>query len=317
MSFQSQRILTKSNPLMILNNDMVTSPNGPHLSIIIASYNSRNTIGRCLESLRSQKTHGTFETIVVDTSTDGTAAIVKKRFPEVRLYNFSERKFCGDARNWGISVAKGEIIAFIDADCVADSRWVDEILKAHQFMVLAVGGAIANGEPSNLVGWASYFCEFSQWMPTTPATWFTDVAGANMSYKKEIFDRYGFFIEGTYCSDTDLHWRLGRDGYRLRFIPSMLVSHKSIDRLDRFLKHEFFHGRCFAEVRIQGQGFSRRKRFLYVTFSPLIPLRLLFKIGLNNRRNKIYLSHFLKSLPLVALGLICWSLGEAVGYAGG
>jgi len=302
---------------MTPNNVMMTLPNGPHLSIIIASYNSRNTIERCLESLRNQNTRGTFETIVVDTSTDGTAAIVKRRFPEVRLYNFSKRKFCGDARNWGVSVAKGEIIAFIDADCVADSTWVDEILKAHQSMVLAVGGAIANGEPSNLVSWASYFCEFSQWMPTTPANWFTDIAAANMSYKREIFDRYGVFIEGTYCSDTDLHWRLGRESYRLQFVPSILVSHNSIDRLDCFLKHEFFHGRCFARVRIQGQGFSRWKRLLYVTCSPLIPLRLFAKIALNNMRNKIYFLQFLKSSPLVALGIICWSLGESVGYAGG
>lgn len=214
-------------------------------------------------------------------------------------------------------MAQGGIIAFIDADCVAEKNWIDEILRAHESPYLAIGGAIANADPKTFVGWAAYFTEFSQWMPETWVQWQDDIAAANMSYKKEIFDRYGGFIEETYCSDTDLHWRLGRDGYRLRFIPSILVSHRSINRLDRFLKHEFFHGRCFARVRVQGQGFSRWKRCLYVTFAPLIPLRLFLKITLNNMRNRIYASQFLKSSPIVALGLICWSLGEAVGYAEG
>ena len=213
-------------------------------------------------------------------------------------------------------MAKGKIIAFIDADCVAEKNWIEEILGAHESPYLAIGGAIANADPKSFFGWAAYFVEFSQWMPETWVQWQDDIAAANMSYKKEIFDRCGGFIEGTYCSDTDFHWRIKRRGYRLRFFPSMLISHKSMDRLDRFLKHEFFHGRCFARVRVQGQGFSKCTRLLYVIFAPLIPLRLFLKIALNNMRNRIYFSQFLKSSPLVALGLICWSLGEIVGYAG-
>jgi len=287
----------------------------PDASVIIASYNSRETIVACLKSLEEQRTTGSFEIIVVDSSTDGTSELITKEFPEVKLYRYAQRKFPGDARNAGISVAKARIIAFIDADCVAEKNWIEQILRAHESPYSAIGGAIANADPKSFVGWAAYLVEFSQWMPETCVQWQDDIAAANMSYKKEIFDRCGGFIEGTYCSDTDLHWRLGRDGYRLRFVPSILISHKSINRLDRFLKHEFFHGRCFARVRVQGQGFSRCKRWFYVTLAPLIPLRLFLKIALNNMRNRIYFSEFLKSSPLVALGLICWSFGESVGYA--
>jgi len=292
-------------------------PKKPQLSVIIASFNAEETIAACLESLENQTTDKSFEIIVVDSSTDGTAELVEKRFPNVRLYKFSERKFCGGARNFGISVARGEIIAFIDADCTADSNWVDEILKAHRFPHLAIGGAIANGDPGSFVGWAAYFCEFSHWMPGTQPKWLDDIAGTNMSYKKEIFDKYGAFIEGTYCSDTDFHWRIGKDGHRLRFVSSILVSHYNIDNLERFLKHEFYHGRCFARVRIQAQNFSRWKRLVYVTFSPLIPLRIFLKVASNGVRNRIYFRQFLKTSPLVVLGLIWWSMGEVAGYATG
>lgn len=289
-------------------------PDDLQLSVIIASYNSGSTIERCLQSLRTQSTHATFETIVVDSSTDGTASLVEERFPEVRLYKFSERKYCGDARNWGISVAEGDIIAFIDADCEADSKWVEAILKAHQSLDLAIGGAIANGEPSNIVAWAGYFCEFSQWMPKTPTTFFEDVAGANMSYKRTVFEELGDFVEGTYCSDTDFHWRLGRIGHCIRFVPSILVHHHSIQSFPRLIRHEYHHGQDFAMVRVLGKEFSRLRTLIYVASCFLIPAKLFLQIVLRNLRNSVYASAFLQSIPLLILSLISWSAGECVGY---
>jgi glycosyltransferase involved in cell wall biosynthesis len=302
---------------MVFRNKVVHMPNEPQLSIIIASFNAERTIGKCLRSLRNQKTNRLFEVIVVDSSTDGTGEFVEKAFPDVKAYRFPERKFPGDARNIGIALAKGKIIAFIDADCRAAGNWVEEIAKAHETPCLAIGGAIANDNPGSYVGWAAYFCEFSHWMPGTRSRWLDDIAGANMSYKKEVFDEYGGFIEGTYCSDTDFHWRIGKDGHRLRFEPSILVSHHNIDNLKRFLTHEFYHGRSFGRVRIQGQDFSRWKRIVYVVCAPLIPPKILSRVALNVARNRVYLPQFIAALPLLVTGIICWSMGEVVSYAGG
>lgn len=289
----------------------------PELSLIIASYNAETTIQECLQSLTAQIGGHSFEIIVIDSSADKTPEIVNTHFPQVRLFHFDERKYCGDARNIGISEARADIVAFIDADCTAKENWVQEILRAHQSDNPAIGGTVDIANPDSYVGWAAYFCEFSQWMPGTPTGWMDDIAGANMSYKKEIFDKHGVYVKGTYCSDTHFHWRLAEEGNFLRFIPSIIVSHCNIDKLDRFFKHEFFHGRCFARVRAQSKCFSKWKRYTYAVFSPLIPLRLLAKVGFNNLKNRVYFNQFLKSLPLLKLGIICWSMGEAVGYIEG
>lgn len=287
------------------------------LSVIIASYNSSKTVEKCLESLKNQKTDKIFEIIVIDSSTDDTATLVEKRYPSVRLHRFLERKFCGNARNWGVSVATGKIIAFIDADCVASSDWVSKILTAHQSSHLVIGGAIANGNPDSIVGWAAYFCEFSRWMPNTPSAWMADVAGANMSYKRKVFRDVGKFIERTYCSDTDFHWRLEKIGHHPQFVTSILVFHHNIDTFLKFILHEFDHGKSFAQVRVSGKKFSKLRRLIYATFFFLIPLKLLLEIGFRNFKNRIYGIHFLKSLPLLIPGLISWSFGECVGYIGG
>lgn len=286
------------------------------LSVIIASYNSKRTIKDCIWSLENQTTDKDFEIIVIDSSTDDTAKFVKERFPRVNLYQFQEKKYPESARNIGISIAKGEIIAFIDADCIADKNWINEILKAHQSPQPVIGGAIANGN-LGYVGWAAYFCEFTQWMPGTNTKWLVDLATANTSYKREVFEKYGNFMEGTYSADTAFHWRLCQNGIRIHFVPSILVYHCYIDNFIKFLSHEYFHGQSFARVRVEAKKFSKLKRFIYVTLSPLIVLKLFLRTGIINLKNRIYLLHYLKAIPLLMLGIIFWTTGECVGYAKG
>jgi len=284
------------------------------LSVVIASYNARATVAGCLRSLRAQSAAGAFEVILADSSTDGTADLVASSFPEVRILRSASRMYCGDARNASIRQARGPVVAFIDADCEADPSWAEEILRAHGGDAQAVGGTIANAEPANLISWAAYFSEFSDWMPGRAARWTGDIAGANMSYRKSLIEEHGPFIEGTYCSDTEFHWRLERKGIRLRWEPSIRVTHKSIRNLAKFLKHEFEHGRYFARVRLRAQGLSRRRRLLMGCAGPLIAAKLLCVIALRNARNPKYLGHFLASSPLTALGTVLWTAGECAGY---
>ncbi len=287
----------------------------PLLSVIVATFNARETIRTCLRSLEAQTARSSIEVIVVDSSSDGTATIVQSEFPWVRTIVFPQRKYCGEARNAGLIQARGRIISLTDADCTPQENWVQQILEAHERNLdLAIGGAIANGNPESLIGWAAYFCEFSAWMPGSPAGSRADIAGANMSYKREAFDRYGNYIAGTYCSDTEFHWRLQREGLSLRFDPGMQVSHRNISSFGRFLAHEFQHGRSFARVRVKAQCFSLARRMVYALFFGLIAAKLLLQIIGWNFRTRKYIGHFCASFPLTLIGVITWSLGEASGY---
>jgi len=289
----------------------------PRLSVIVASYNALKTIEACLRSLEQQRTTQSFEVIVVDSGSDGAGKLIQKHFPLVTLCNFSKRMHCGEARNVGIRIARADLIAFLDADCVADGDWIERILSSHQASDPAIGGAIDNCNPMSFIGWAAYFCEFSRWMPGSRTQWIDDIAGANMSYKKEVFDRYGTFIKGTYCSDTEFHWRMGRTGVRLLFEPTILVSHHNIDNFKQFVRHEFIHGRSFGRVHLKAKGFSSGIRVLKVLGLPLCILRILGKILFFNFRNRIYFSRFLLTMPLILLGSISWSIGQVTGYAQG
>jgi len=98
------------------------------LSVVVPSYNSHPTIKKCIESLLKQEIEADYEIIVVDSSSDEGVAEILKEFPEVKLYRFRKRLNAGQARNIGTKASRGDIIAFIDSDCVAPENWLKRIL---------------------------------------------------------------------------------------------------------------------------------------------------------------------------------------------
>jgi glycosyltransferase involved in cell wall biosynthesis len=286
------------------------------VSVVIVTFNAERHIARCLEALAAGHTDQPHEIIVVDSGPDRTAQIVAGRFAHVKLIRFDHRKYPGDARNHGIAAAQGRLIACVDADCVAAGDWIDRIVAAHeQSDALAIGGAIGNGEPANLVAWAAYFCEFTHWMPGQPARVLADVPAANVSYKRQAFERYGMLIEGTYCSDTEFHWRFAPG--RIAFDPTIHVDHHSRERTFGYFAHEFGHGRAFGRVRCTRDDFGRGKCLVYVLLGWLVPAVVLGRIVRNECRARYRVGRFIRCLPWLIGGVVCWVSGEWVSYLRG
>lgn len=289
------------------------SPPRPAISVVIASYNSRKTIESCLESLRRQKFRD-FETIVVDSSDDGTADLLEGRFPDIRLQRHFRRLYPGDARNAGIADASGDLIAFLDTDALADENWTAEIVKAHSGAHPVAGAAVDIANRETLVSWAAYFCEFSQWMPCWHSRTMRECPTLGLSLKRWVYDRHGPFIEGTYCSDSEFSWKLAKADYPPLFVPSIRVFHTNIDRLDKFLRKQAMHGEAFGRVRMASEDFSPRRALLYAAGAWLLPILLTWRIARRVFGNRIYRSQFASSLPLVLSGMALWSWGEFKAY---
>jgi glycosyltransferase involved in cell wall biosynthesis len=284
------------------------------ISVIICTYRAAQSIRQCLESLQAQKSDCPFEVLVIDSSDDLTGKMVKEYFPDVRLYHFSKRMYCGEARNFGIERARGEIVAFLDADCTVSKNWIDRIMQSHQGEFDAIGGAIANYQPSTSEGWAAYFCEFNQWMPGIKKETMSDIAAANISYKKTFLQTIGHYITGTYCSDTHLHWRMQEQAKKLLFDPAICVKHHSIQDLNPLLRHEFIHGRSFARVRLSRRDFTAIKRLLLIFFWAMIAIKKIVQINIATRRFPAYRKYFRRSLYHIILACLSWAFGECVGY---
>jgi glycosyltransferase involved in cell wall biosynthesis len=284
------------------------------VSVIVASYNARATILRTLASLRTQRGGPPFEIIVVDSSTDGTADLVASAFPDVHVIRSRQRRYAGDARNVGIAASRGDILAFIDADCVVGPEWVDRVAAAHRRDHAVIGGVVENANPSSASGWAYYFTEFNRWLPGARAQTVDEVPGCSMTLKRSAYERYGPFMVGGYCSDTLFQWRLAADGARPHLDPTIRVAHHNPESLASVLRHAPRHGRDFARLRGRERP-GRLAPALRALSAPLLPFVLIARAAYFVRRDDTpNFGRFLLASPLTMAAMTAWSWGEMRGY---
>ena len=286
------------------------------VSIIIPSYNSEKTIARCLLSLKTQTYEGEYEIIVVDSSNDRTPEIVTDRFPEVEFYHFEQKTDPGTARNFGVSKSHGEIVCFIDSDCEAASDWLDQLISIHRsYAYEAVGGSVENGnEPDAEVAWAGYLAEFREFLPEYPAREVNHIPTCNISYKRSVFERIGFFDHRFYPQeDLEFNYRLRQAGGKIFFIPSAKIFHHHRTDFKSFVQHQKRVGRVTSQVLrllpLEGAEIARN-RWLSLFAAPLLPFVKWWRtIQIFRKwRKELLIKH-----PLAAgiffVGLIPWAWG--------
>ncbi|MDY7041154.1 MAG: glycosyltransferase [Chloroflexota bacterium] len=244
--------------------------------MIIPSYNSEVTISECLHSVLQQEVDFPYEVIVVDSSQDSTPELVQSNFPNVTLIRLFTRTDPGRARNLGVRRAQGEILVFIDSDCIAEQGWLAGMWAAHQKGEWRiVGGSVLNGNPGGVVSWAGYVKEFSEYLPEAKAGLVHSLPTCNISYKREIFERYGGY-DGRYYPQEDylFHWQLVKAGEKIRFEPSIRVRHFHRALLGDYLRHSQRFGLVTAMVLkitdLPGAFFVRRP-WLAPLFIPFLP----------------------------------------------
>ncbi len=104
----------------------------PFVSIVVPVYNRADEIGACLESLLSLDYPASKREIIVvdDASEDRTAAVVAQW--DVKLIKRESNHGQSAARNVGVAAATGEIVAYIDSDCIADPSWLRDLVPYFQ-----------------------------------------------------------------------------------------------------------------------------------------------------------------------------------------
>jgi cellulose synthase/poly-beta-1,6-N-acetylglucosamine synthase-like glycosyltransferase len=193
-------------------------------SVVVPHYNDAIRLRACLASLEDQTlSRARYEVIVADNGTPGGIADVVSRFPRVRFVEES-RKGAAHARNAAIAVAGGAVLAFIDADCVAEPAWLEEGVRALEHADL-VGGAIRvtareHDAPTPVELFEMMFA-FRQQQYVEKQKF---AVTANLFAKRTIFDVVGGFRDGL-PEDTDWCWRAGASGYAIRFAPRARVAH--------------------------------------------------------------------------------------------
>jgi GT2 family glycosyltransferase len=209
----------------------VTGEGAVKISVVVATFNRRESLKRLLESLfRQSLPPADFEVIVVsDGSTDGTREMVqdlKRSFTNLAILDLKNRG-PGAARNAGARLARGQYLAFTDDDCVATPDWLEQLIGSFENTnAVAVQGRTTT-DPATRTPLTHQVEVHSAWTSIMPA--------CNAAYRRTAFDAVGGFDETfTFLNeDVDLVWRVEELG-KVVFAPAVHIIHPP--RRDSFLK---------------------------------------------------------------------------------
>ena len=103
----------------------------PLISIITVNWNGKKYLAQLFSSLEKLNyPHNRLQVIMIDNaSTDGSVAYVKKKFPYVEIGVLKENRGYAEGNNEGFRRARGNYIALINNDCIADPDWLIEMLS--------------------------------------------------------------------------------------------------------------------------------------------------------------------------------------------
>lgn len=283
-------------------------PKKPQVSVIIPSYNAEKYIERCLTSILRQQTSIPYEIIVVDSSHDSTPAIVTDKFPTVRMIHLNQQTYPGAGRNIGVEHAQGEIIAFIDSDCVADENWLEKGMRMMKQEHFIIGGSVKNANPG-WISWPDYFLTFNEFMPTMPRKEVQFMPTCNFFINKEVFHKVGRFREDLLAGEDTLFCYVAGKNYKLLFEPDLQVSHSNRETWKNFIFHHQNFGKHSAYVRkhadIPGKNLVR-----HPVLAIMAPFVRTARIGWRMLRyNLRHMVVFIVSSPLLFCGTIAWSYG--------
>ncbi|MCC0063527.1 MAG: glycosyltransferase family 2 protein [Defluviimonas sp.] len=217
------------------------------ISVIVPHFNQEAHLRTCLERLTAQTGRtGRCEIIVVDNGSRRLPEEVVRDFPGVMLLS-EKTPGPGPARNRGIEAAQGDILAFIDADCHADSGWLAAIEAAFGAKDRPIiGGDVRLGylDPAHPRFHEPYEAIYSFRNEMHIAEGYSGTG--NLAVRAEVQRDVGPFAGIGVAEDRDWGMRARKLGYVTTYVPAMIVYHPARNafseltgKWDRHIAHDY------------------------------------------------------------------------------
>lgn len=229
----------------------------PYVSVVVPIYNGVADLPDLIGCLLAQTyPQELVEYLLVDNnSSDRTAATIQlaaANFPgQVRLLSENQIQSSYAARNTGIRAAKGEILAFTDADCRPQPQWLESLIQpfVKSDIWLVVGEIMALPGKSLLEQYADRQDTLSQ-KHTLSHSFCPYGQTANLAVRRQAFEKIGLFRPHlTTGGDADFCWRLLQQNVGWEFAPQAVVLHR--------------HRTTFKELQSQWRRYGRSNRYLH------------------------------------------------------
>jgi glycosyltransferase involved in cell wall biosynthesis len=224
-------------------------------TVVIPVYNAEETLAACLRGLKAQDfPQGLYEVIVVNDGSSDNSAAVAADF-DVRLLE-QDNQGAPAARNLGLAKARGDWVAFTDADCIPSRSWLSSLVNAVEALSGAAFGAAGRTVGYNSVHEAARFVDLMGGLdaerhlshPTFPFA-----PSGNVMYRRSVLEQIGGFDPRYYAYDAcDLHARARRmNPGPFPYVGHAIVLHRHRPSWKAYWKQQRNYGRGLAQFMWQ------------------------------------------------------------------
>jgi len=256
----------------------------PLVSIIIPTKNSSSTLKKTLDSIANQ-TYKNIEIIVVDNDSSDRTKEIAKLYTD-KVFNIGPERTA--QKNFGIKVARGEYLLFIDSDMELDSNVVEECVKLAE-ADNNVGGIII---PERSVG-NSFWIKVRDFERSFYAG--TEIESARF-FRKDLVIKVGGFDEDIiFFEESILPQKIEELGFNVKArIKSKILHHEEKFSLLKWLKKKYYYGKTAWRY------VERYKKYGSKQISPFMRISLFFK------------NRYFYSKPLLAFGVFVLKFLESI-----
>lgn len=211
------------------------------VSIVVASYNSQDTIEECLKSILSLNySEGFFEIIVMDGGSKDATVKIAEKYP---IKVVSIRLNAPAAYNYAMKIASHPILGFIDADAKVEVEWLKKLVPhLSDPDVAGVSGSIETWNSEN--PWARSIGYELKNRYKRIGKYTGRIATMNLLLKKAVIEEAGGWDEKLPSQyDTDLGFRISAKGYKIAYEPSAVCYHFNRPTLKTYYRQQLQYGK--------------------------------------------------------------------------
>ena len=279
------------------------------LSVVIPHLNQPEMLARCLAALAAGQRQAD-EIFVVDNGSQSLPAAVCAAHPGVVLLQ-EPIPGPGPARNLGMARASGEVLAFIDADCLADPLWLHQAeaaLADPGVMILGGDVRIALRDPKRLTALEAYESIYAYRMDRYIAReGFTGTG--NLVVRAPVLRDVGPFAGIGVAEDIDWGKRATGKGYRIRYVAGMKVYHPARSHFAELRQKWDRHVAHFWTEAAKSRAGRLRwlVRTCVMAVSPLAEIpRILLSDRISGPRNRLLAFAVLTRIRLYRAWMMAW-----------
>lgn len=285
------------------------------VSVIIPAYNSIKTLGQSVEGLMSQTVLEQIDKIIIVDSSDDEESLNQieelKKNDRIKVITSGIRVMPAKQRNIGASIAKSEVLCFLDSDAYPAKDWVEKIIEAYRKGTRVGGGSyrLPEFQKDSKIAKAQYYLEFNEFIDSGKPGQKRMAPSCNLFCERELFNKAGGFPEIRASEDTLFGLTVSRYA-NIMFHPEVVVYHIFRERKDHYLNNQVLLGKyIFIYRKLFYQSFYYQGILPFLLFPGFIMIKL---IRITSRIIKAGKNHFLKFLPVSGLfltGLFYWGRG--------